>query len=91
MADPCAVEDPVTPRNPRRAFEDQARESDAHAAPLNASLTLRDILLKAGEAGAGGSNGTFDFDLLGMSSTVPLSVFSLAHLSIIVTPFEIYA
>ena len=58
----------MTPRNLRQAFEDQARKSDAHGAPLDASLTLRDILLKAGEAGAGGTNGTFDFDLLGMSS-----------------------
>ena len=59
----------MTPRNPRWALEDQVRKSDAHSAPLNASVTLRDILLKAGEAGSGGTNGTFDFDLLGMSST----------------------
>ena len=74
LVDLCAVGDPVTPRNPRRALDDQVRKSDAHSAPLNASITLRDILLKAGEAGSGGTNGTFDFDLLGMSSTAsPLS------------------
>jgi hypothetical protein len=65
---PLCLEDPVTPRNPRSALEDQARKSDTHADSVDASLTLRDILLKVGEAGAGGANGTFDFDLLGMSS-----------------------
>ena len=69
LVDPCILEDPVTLRNPRRALDDQVRKSDAHSAPLNASITLRDILLKAGEAGSGGTNGTFDFDLLGMSSS----------------------
>ena len=57
----------MTPRNPRQALGDQARRSDAHVVSLDASLTLRDILLKVGEAGADGANGTFDFDLLGMS------------------------
>lgn len=61
----------MTPRNPRQAPEDQARKSDAHVVSLDASLTLRDILLKVGEAGAGGANGTFDFDLLGMSFSAP--------------------
>jgi hypothetical protein len=56
----------MTPRNPRQAPERQARKSEA---PLDASLTLRDILLKVGEAGTDGANGSFDFDLLGTSFT----------------------
>ena len=54
----------MTPWNPRQAHEDHAQ-----GASLDASLTLRDILLKVGEAGTDGTNGTFDFDLLGMSFT----------------------
>ena len=73
------LEDPVTPRNPRRALDDQVRKSDVHATSLDASLTLRDILLKVGEAGVGGANGSFDFDLLGMffsfrSPTFPFGI-----------------
>jgi hypothetical protein len=78
----------VTPRNPRRVFNDQERKSDAHAASADASLTLRDILLKVGEACAGGANGTFDFDLLGMSSTTFRYLsFSLAYLPILAASF----
>ena len=54
----------MTPRNRR-----QAHEVHAQVVSLDASLTLRDMLLKVGEAGTDGANGTFDFDLLGMSFT----------------------
>jgi hypothetical protein len=81
------LEDPVTPRNLRQTFENQTRKSDAQGASLDASLTLRDILLKVGEEGAGGANGTFDFDLLGMCSTASPCL-SFRSPTFLVAPFE---
>jgi hypothetical protein len=72
----------LTPRYPGRTLEGQGRKGDdTHAVSIDASLTLRDILLKVGEAGADGANGTFDFDLLGKSYHI-----LLAYLSILVPP-----